>query len=172
MYNQLDTITIKYLLKVRVHLGRHQKQLEQKINSYLYGIKHNISIFNIEKIFWILRHFFQNLINFFNEQNSFFIVATESKLPIKQFLRAFEKNKIFQYSIYNTLHFDGFIQHKWLNGLFSNWKIIFNLLKKINTLEKSLKRKTYKNLIKHFEGLKYKKKKSCFSWFCTCIKFK
>lgn len=50
MYNTLYNINIQHFIKIRLHIGNQENKLDLKNTSYLYGYRHNISIYSIEKI--------------------------------------------------------------------------------------------------------------------------
>jgi ribosomal protein S2 len=50
MYKKLHNLSLKHLIKIRSHLGHKNNILNTKINPYIYGTRHNINIFDIEKL--------------------------------------------------------------------------------------------------------------------------
>jgi ribosomal protein S2 len=50
MFKKLYKFNLEYLVKIRAHLGHKNKNLNPKMNSYLYGTRHNINIFDINKL--------------------------------------------------------------------------------------------------------------------------
>ena len=52
MYKHIYNWNIKYLIKIRAHVGHSEKSLNYNMNSYLYGTRHNIAIINTSKL-WL-----------------------------------------------------------------------------------------------------------------------
>ena len=50
MYKSFFKFNILNLMKIRLHLGHKNNDLNLNITSYLYGTRHNINIYNIEKL--------------------------------------------------------------------------------------------------------------------------
>ena len=92
MYKKLYNLSIKHLIKIRSHIGHKQNSLNLKVNSYIYGIRHNINIFNIEKFWKLYRYLFYNLVENVSKRHSFFLVGTNKNLPIDLIMFKFINN--------------------------------------------------------------------------------
>jgi ribosomal protein S2 len=50
MYKNFYNFNLQNLLKIRLHLGHKDDQLNLKLTSYLYGTRHNINIYDLDKL--------------------------------------------------------------------------------------------------------------------------
>ena len=82
MYKKLYKFSLEYLIKIRSHIGHNNVDLNSKINPYIYGTRHNINIFNINKLWNSFRYLFYSLSEMFLNRNAFLIVGTNNKLPM------------------------------------------------------------------------------------------
>lgn len=153
MYNNklINKYTTEQLININYHLGSFQNKLNRKMNSYVFGIKHNLVIYSIKKSFWALKFLYYNLTELFFERNSFFILGTNKYLPIKQLIKEFE----FKTLPYVNINLNGYNDQKWITGVISNWLIVYDFIKK---LKKNKTSKSNKRLQSYLEGLKLKKK--------------
>ena len=65
MYKALYNINEQNLIKIRSHLGHNTKKLNNKINPYIYGTRHNINIYDIKKLWTSYRYLFYNFCEMF-----------------------------------------------------------------------------------------------------------
>ncbi len=149
MYKNLYKLNLDYLIKIRAHLGHKHKNLNMNMNSYLYGIRHNINIFNINLLWNSFRYLFYSLSEMFLNRNSFFIVGTNNNLPMDILLKKWLKEYPLNYNKFNSFYISGYIDKKWIGGLFSNWKIFYEFIDYINiyNIEKKKKYKYEKYFI-------------------------
>ena len=87
MYKKLYNLSWDHLLEMRSHLGHKNNKLNVKLNSYIYGTRHNINIFNIEKIWKPLRYLFYSLVENIYKRNSFFLVGINHNLPMDSLIK-------------------------------------------------------------------------------------
>jgi ribosomal protein S2 len=50
MYKKLHNFSLNHLLNIKSHLGHKNNKLNIKVSGYIHGTRHNIDIFNIEKV--------------------------------------------------------------------------------------------------------------------------
>ena len=129
MYKKLYNVSWDHLLKIRSHIGHKNNKLNTKLNSYIYGTRHNVDVFDIEKIWKPFRYLFYSLVENVYKRNSFFLIGINDNLPmdslIKNFVKDFKQNKLH----YASFYIKGYITKKWVGGLFSNWKITLDFIK-------------------------------------------
>lgn len=223
MYKKLYNLSIEHLIKIRSHIGHKHNSLNLKINPYIYGIRHNINIFNVEKFWKLYRYLFYNLVENISQRQSFFLVGTNKNLPMnlltfkflnnyltddlkerlktpkekkkekeekerdleffqfklkdigvnkgeklngreKEFLSndsyvdkkkyIYEKNLVESYDFqnYKPFYIKGYIMDKWINGLFSNWKITLDFVNYIKQLPE-LKKNRYLRYLHYLKGV-------------------
>ena len=49
MFKNFFNFNIATLIKIRLHLGHKNSDLNSQITSYIYGTRHQINIFNVDK---------------------------------------------------------------------------------------------------------------------------
>ena len=154
MYRTFYNFNILTLLKNRLQLGHHENSLNLNLSSHLFGIRHNIAIFNIHSLWKPYRYLFYNLVVTFSKRSSFFIVATNSTLPMTPFL----ENLINQYPFKikeQSYYISGFVDQKWVGGLFTNWKIFSEFIQYIDVPNlKFKKRYRFEKYLYHLKGIK------------------
>ena len=152
----LHKITLSKFLENRLHIGHNLKNLHSKMNSYVFGIRHKIIIFNIEKFIFSFKSLYYNIINFFFLRTSFFILGINDNFKLDFIL-----NRFFNFFKMNALniYFKGYVTEKWISGLLSNWTVYFNLLKfiKLKILKNS---KLSTKYLKYYNYLKCLNKKN------------
>ena len=50
MYKNFYNFNITLLLKNRLHIGHKDSKLNTQLTSYIYGTRHNINIYDLEKL--------------------------------------------------------------------------------------------------------------------------
>ena len=153
MYKKLYKFSLEYLIKIRSHIGHNNVDLNSKINPYIYGTRHNINIFNINKLWNSFRYLFYSLSEMFLNRNAFLIVGTNNKLPMDKLFANWLKEYSYDTSEnFSSFYISGYVDKKWIGGLFSNWKIFYEFIEYINTYD--LKRKKKYKYEKYFNYLK------------------
>lgn len=127
MYFKLLKFKLQHLIDNRLHIGHKQKNLEKKMNSYSFGFRHNVTILDLRKTLWSLNYLFYNLTELFYYRNNIFFVETQGNIPLKSIMDDFETNHLVLSN--NFIKNSGFIQQQWIQGLLSNWKIVFDTFK-------------------------------------------
>ena len=133
MYKNLYKFNVDYLVKIRAHLGHKDKNLNLNINPYLYGTRHKINIFDTNKLWNSFRYLFYNLSEMFLKRNSFFLIGTNKNLPMDKLMYRWLNKYPFYSKKYNSFYITGYIDKKWIEGLFSNWKIFYEFIDYINS---------------------------------------
>lgn len=155
MFKNFFNFNITNLIKIRLHLGHKNNNLEPRLTSYIYGTRHSIDIFNLNKFWKPYRYLFYNLVHIFFKRNSFFIIGTNKNLPMASIL----ENMLTQYPFENRLkqsfYISGYIDRKWIGGLFSNWKIFIEFIKYLeNPFEKLNKKYKFQRYFWYLKGIK------------------
>lgn len=153
MYKNLYNISIEYFLKIRLHIGHKQNKLNTKMNPYIFGIRHNISIFDIEKLWKPFRYLFYSLVESTKRRNSFFLVGTNANLPMAKIINNLMKQYPVKVKNFNPFYIVGYVDKKWVGGIFSNWQVTLDFIK---YMEKSSKKnsKRYKRYLRYLSGIK------------------
>lgn len=152
MYKKLYNLSWNHLLKIRSHLGHKNDKLNVKLNSYIYGTRHNINIFDIEKIWKPFRYLFYSLVENIYKRNSFFLIGINDNLPMDALIKKFIKDFSNEKSNYYTFYMKGYITEKWVSGLFSNWKVTLEFIKYMKNSSK-VNSKRYKKYLHYLKNV-------------------
>jgi len=147
MYKNFYNFNINSLIKIRLHLGHKQNALNSKLTSYIYGTRHNINIYNLDKLWKPYRYLYYSLVQNFARRNSFFIIGTNKNLPMSHILEKLLNEYPFKSEEDYSFYISGYVDRKWIGGLFTNWKIFSEFIQYLDNA-------TY-NFSKRFRYLKY-----------------
>lgn len=155
-YNYLYNLNIKHFIDIRLHLGTTKKTLNIKNTPYLFGYRHNITIFSIEKMWHTFRYTFFNFVELFALRNTFLIINTENRnIKIHDFVMKFLNSYPFVHHNFKNIYVNGYVENKWIGGSLSNWKIIIELLNHIKKLSHEKQNSTrYLKYLYYLKGLK------------------
>ena len=123
MYKNFHNFNVNKLIKMRLHLGHHDNTLDSNLTSYIYGTRHNINIYNLNKLWTPYRYLFYSLVKNFSRRNTFFVVGTNPNLPMPLILENLMLQYPFEIEKNLSFYISGYVDKKWIGGLFSNWKI-------------------------------------------------
>jgi small subunit ribosomal protein S2 len=155
MFKNFFNFNITNLIKIRLHLGHKNNTLEPRLTSYIYGTRHSIDIFNLNKFWKPYRYLFYNLVHIFFKRNSFFIVGTNKNLPMSSILETMLTQYPFENRLKESFYISGYIDRKWIGGLFSNWKIFIEFIKYLeNPFEKLNKKYKFQRYFWYLKGIK------------------
>lgn len=147
MYKNFYNFNINSLIKIRLHLGHKQNNLNSKLTSYIYGTRHNINIYNLDKLWKPYRYLYYSLVQNFARRNSFFIIGTNKNLPMSNILEKLLNEYPFKSQEDYSFYISGYVDRKWIGGLFSNWKIFSEFIQYLDN--------STSNFSKRFRYLKY-----------------
>ncbi len=149
MRNDKFNLTINQLFKGRLHLGHKNSKLNKNMLVYILGNRHNINIFNLEKILYNLQIFFNAFVEITSQRGFFFIIGNNTNLPMDDVLESLYN----KYNINKKSNFiiNGYTIDKWFGGIFSNWRGTYDF---VNYMLNSPKIKTtrYQNYLHRLKG--------------------
>ena len=151
MQKKLHNLNINYLIKIRSHLGHKTNNLNSKLSSYIYGTRHNINIYDVEKLWKPYRYLFFSLVENISKRHSFFLIGTNKNLPMENLLLNFI-NRFSKKNNHKLFYIKGYIIEKWVGGIFSNWKITLDFIKYIHNSKKR-KKKRYQKYLYYLRGI-------------------
>lgn len=142
--NKVKVPSIDELAKAGMHLGHHTTKRSPKMEQYIYGVKNNINIINLEKTAEKL----QLALNFITE------LASQGKIILFVGTKPAAKNIIKKAAeeIENP-----FVIEHWLGGTLTNFHTISELMKKLNKMTEDKKQGEWKKYSKK-EQLEQEKK--------------
>lgn len=152
MYKKLHNLSLKHLIKIRSHLGHKNNNLNIKLNSYIYGTRHNINIYDIEKLWKPYRYLFYSLVENISKRHSFFLVGTNKNLPMDKLMSIYINKFNNKKDGYKLFYIKGYVTEKWVSGLFSNWKIILNFIDYIKHSPK-INKKRYQRYLHYLKNI-------------------
>ncbi len=131
MRTDILNITIKQLFNARLHFGKKKQFIHKNVIYYVLGTRHNISILNLEKLLYNLRIIFSAIVEITSQRGVFFLIGGFKNLLLENILIKF-------FDKYNTLgnnfYITGITTGKWVNGVFSNWQIVYKLIQNLKKL--------------------------------------
>ena len=144
---------VEEMAKAGLHLGHKTSKLHPKMLPYIFGVRNNVHIIDLEKTKEKLKEaiiFIQNLVK---EKKIILVVGT--KIQLKELVKEFASQFNFPY-----------INHRWLGGIFTNFGVIKKRveylkeleekreLEKYTKKEKLLLERKLSKLREKFEGIK------------------
>ncbi|RYY38122.1 30S ribosomal protein S2 [archaeon] len=118
----VDTLRAEHLLRLRFHVGHQKRKMNRGIAGLLYGFRHNIAIYDIAKTWQALRTVFYGFSEMAQNRSSFYLLAPNSRLPLRPLIEKMRKEYPFQHNKFSSLYMVGYSDEKWVDGTFSNWK--------------------------------------------------
>ncbi len=141
MYKNFYNFNLKNLIKIRLHIGHKDETLNSQLTSYIYGTRHNINIYNLETLWKPYRYLFFSLVQNFLKRNCFFIIGTNKHLPMSLLLEHILKEYPFTVEENKSFYVSGYVDKKWIGGLFTNWKIFCEFIQYLDNPHQKLKKK-------------------------------
>ncbi|MEK6733621.1 MAG: 30S ribosomal protein S2 [Pseudomonadota bacterium] len=122
---KLPTVTISELIEAGVHFGHKTMRWNPKMSSYLYGIKDDIHIIDLQQTLPLLYSALNKIYEVAKNNGRILFVGT--KMQASEIIAEAAK-RCGQY----------YINHRWLGGTLTNWSTINRSIKKLADLEKSI----------------------------------
>lgn len=151
----VDRLRAEHLLKLRMHLGHQKRKLDRGVSGALYGFRHNVAIYDVNKTWQSLRTIFYGFAEMAQVRSSFFLLAPNPHLPIKKLVDRMSKEYPFQYDKFTSLYMTGYVDKKWVDGLFSNWKNTVGFYEHISRLmrEDAKGAKRFRKYARYLRGI-------------------
>ena len=142
--------TEKELLKAGVHFGHKTLSWHPKMSDFIFGQKNNVHIIDLEKTRKKITEALEYIKNIIakdesdpNQDNQILFVGT--KIQAKKIIKEYAQSINMPY-----------VNTKWLGGTLTNFKVIHNLVKKLNDLEKQAEQDDYSKKYTKKERLEFK----------------
>ncbi len=123
------------MLKAGVHFGHNKRFWNPKMKQYIFGINHNVHIFNLEKTVPM----FQDAVNFVGK-----IASQNGKILFVGTKRS-AQNVVSEEATRCGMPY---VNHRWLGGMLTNYKTIRQSIKRLRDLEKMRDDGTFERLTK------------------------
>ncbi len=123
--SKLPKVTITELLDAGVHFGHKTKRWNPKMAPYIYGIRDDIHIIDLQQTASLI----QVVLNAIYEtvKNNGKVLFVSTKIQASDIVAEYAE-KCGQY----------YVNHRWLGGMLTNWKTISGSIKKLDNFEKTL----------------------------------
>ena len=119
----LPNVSIRDLMQAGVHFGHKPSRWNPKMAPYLFGVRNNVHIINLEKTAPMLRQSLQAVHDIVLTGGRVLFVGT--KRQASQVVADAAK-RCGQY----------YVNHRWLGGMLTNWKTIHHSIRRLKELEK------------------------------------
>lgn len=119
------TFTMRQLLEAGVHYGHHTRRWNPKMSPYIFGVRNNIHIMDLEQTVPLLHRALQAIRETVAAGGRILFVGTKSQASniIKD-----EAKRCGQY----------YINHRWLGGMLTNWKTVNQSIKRMKDMEETV----------------------------------
>jgi small subunit ribosomal protein S2 len=125
MTRKIPSITISELIEAGVHFGHKTMRWNPKMSSYLYGIKDDIHIIDLQQTLPLLYSALEVIYD--TAKNNGRILFVGTKMQASEIIAEAAK-RCGQY----------YVNHRWLGGMLTNWPTINKSIKKLHDLEKTI----------------------------------
>ncbi|WP_010302800.1 30S ribosomal protein S2 [Candidatus Odyssella thessalonicensis] len=121
----LPTFTMRQLLEAGIHYGHHTRRWNPKMAPFLFGVRNNIHIIDLEQTVNLLHRALEAIRNTVAAGGRVLFVGTKPQASAKVKEAAL---KCGQY----------YINHRWLGGTLTNWKTVNQSIKRMKEQEERL----------------------------------
>ncbi len=121
----MPTFNLRQLIEAGVHFGHHTRRWNPKMGPYIYGIRNNIHIIDLEQTAPMLHRALQALRDVAAKGGRVLFVGTKRQA---------------QQTIMESAQRCGqyYVNHRWLGGMMTNWQTISNSIKRLAEFEEQL----------------------------------
>lgn len=120
----VDGLRADALLRARTHLGHARRRTHPHVTGQLAGFRHNVAIFDVTKTWRSMRTLFYAFAEMASTRSSFFLLAPNPNLPLGALIERMKSQYPFRHDRFTSLYMTGYSDRKWINGLFSNWRVM------------------------------------------------
>ncbi len=142
----LPEVKIEDLLEAGVHFGHNVRRWNPKMETYIFGARNNIHIFDLRITLEALNAALVKIHETVSKSGKILFVGTKKQCsePIKELAE-----------VSNNY----FVNKRWLGGTLTNWKTISNSINRLNELENQINDPAYVNSISKKELLERSREK-------------
>jgi small subunit ribosomal protein S2 len=124
---KIPSVTISELIEAGAHFGHKTMRWNPKMSSYLYGIKDDVHIIDLQQTLPLLNSALEKIYDVARNNGRILFVGTKTQASD---VVAEAAKRCGQY----------YINHRWLGGTLTNWITINKSIKKLSDLEKSIEK--------------------------------
>ncbi len=123
----LPTFTMRELLQAGVHFGHHPRRWNPKMDPYLFGVRNDIHIINLERTVPLLQQALQAVHDVVKSGGKVLFVGTKRQASP---LVSEYAERCGQY----------YVNHRWLGGMMTNYKTVKQSIQRLKEHENTLER--------------------------------
>lgn len=121
----MPVVTLRQLFEAGVHFGHNTRRWNPKMQSYLFGVRNNVHIIDLEQTVPLMQRALQQLRDAAADGGRVLFVGTKRQAQDKI---AEAAKRCGQY----------YVNHRWLGGMLTNWKTISQSIKRLRDLTDKL----------------------------------
>ena len=142
----LPEVKIEDLLEAGVHFGHNVRRWNPKMESYIFGIRNNIHIFDLRITLESLNNSLVKIHETVSKSGKILFVGTKKQCADSVKDLAVSSNNFF-------------VNKRWLGGTLTNWKTISNSINRLNELENVINYPAFTNSVSKKELLERSREK-------------
>ena len=121
----MPVVTLRQLFEAGVHFGHNTRRWNPKMQDYLFGVRNNVHIIDLEQTVPLFQRALQTLRDTAASGGRVLFVGTKRQAQDKV---AEAASRCGQY----------YVNHRWLGGMLTNWKTISQSIKRLRELNEKL----------------------------------
>ena len=121
----MPVVTVRQLFEAGAHFGHNTRRWNPKMQQYLFGVRNNVHIIDLEQSVPMLQHALQTIRDIAAAGGRVLFVGTKRQAQERI---AEAAQKCGQY----------YVNHRWLGGMLTNWKTISQSIKRLRELTEKL----------------------------------
>jgi small subunit ribosomal protein S2 len=121
----MPVVTLRQLFEAGVHFGHNTRRWNPKMQAYLFGVRNNVHIIDLEQTVPLFQRALQTLRDTAASGGRVLFVGTKRQAEEKI---AEAAKRCGQY----------YVNHRWLGGMLTNWKTISQSIKRLRELNEKL----------------------------------
>ena len=125
----LPSFTMRQLIEAGAHFGHHTRRWNPKMASYLFGVRNNVHIIDLQQTVPMLQRALEAARDVAASGGRVLFVGTKRQAakPVAE-----SAKRCGQY----------FVNHRWLGGMLTNWKTISNSIRRLRELDEQVNAET------------------------------
>jgi small subunit ribosomal protein S2 len=121
----MPVVTLQQLFEAGVHFGHNTRRWNPKMQSYIFGVRNNVHIIDLDQTVPMLQRALQAMRDVAAAGGRILFVGTKRQAQAKI---ADAAKRCGQY----------YVDHRWLGGMLTNWKTISQSIKRLRELDERL----------------------------------
>jgi small subunit ribosomal protein S2 len=121
----MPVVTLRQLFEAGVHFGHNTRRWNPKMQAYLFGVRNNVHIIDLEQTVPLMQRALQSLRDTAASGGRVLFVGTKRQAQDRV---AEAAKRCGQY----------YVNHRWLGGMLTNWKTISQSIKRLRELDEKL----------------------------------